>query len=76
MAVEKCCLNFPRDRCCPVSSGHADPIVHSVYSIIPLDESVRCGVDREFSISDDCHVGCNLASRVGVVNENGERFCP
>ena len=33
------------------------------------------GVDREFSIywRMSC---CNLAGRVGIVNENGERFCP
>ena len=25
---------------------------------------------------EHCHVGCNLAGGVGIVNENGERFCP
>ena len=39
-----------------------------------MDNLFKHGVDKEFSISEDCHVGCNLAGRVGIINEKGEIF--
>ena len=71
MDVEECYMHSPKDRWYSVSSSCVDPVV-IWYAVLFhwMNNLSRHGVDKEFSISRDCPVGCNLAVRVGIVSES------